>query len=255
MAQISRADRPAGASTRTPSVPVYVTVAGQVRTQILDGTYPGGTRLPTEVEMGRQLGVARTTVREALRLLASEGLVATTRGATGGTVVLELDHRHVMNMLEQNMRFLVSSQGCSEHEMDEVRELLEVSAAWLAASRRSPIDMQRLWATIPEIDADAPLTPIERQADPGFHRELFEATGNRLLHLFAQPVSEIIYSFFHSEEQTVDYYRQISHDHRLIAKAIEARDPTAAQNAMAEHLRNIRTIELGHSTFSGMCFD
>ena len=65
--------------------PAYQQVADQLRDRILDGSVAAGDRLPTEVELSEIFGVSRSTVREALRVLASRGLIRTTRGTTGGT--------------------------------------------------------------------------------------------------------------------------------------------------------------------------
>ena len=65
----------------------YEQVADQLRELIVTGELPQGGRLPTETELARQLGVSRTTVREALRLLAAQGLIRTAKGQTGGSYV------------------------------------------------------------------------------------------------------------------------------------------------------------------------
>ena len=64
--------------------PAYRQVADELRTQILAGALPAGTRLPNEAELGRAFGVSRSTAREALRVLSSQHLVETHRGVQGG---------------------------------------------------------------------------------------------------------------------------------------------------------------------------
>ena len=65
----------------------YEQVADQLRELIVTGELPQGGRLPTETVLARDLGVSRTTVREALRLLAAQGLIRTSKGQTGGSYV------------------------------------------------------------------------------------------------------------------------------------------------------------------------
>ena len=240
-----------------PESLVYVRIANELREQILVGAIAAGDRLPRENELSRQFGASRTSVREALRVLTAQGLIATHRGSSGGSVVLELDHRDVMKMLELNMRSMVSSEGSSELEMSEVRELLEVTAAWLAASRRTPDHLTRLAECIPDIAPDS--TPTQDQVDLNlrFHYVILEATGNRLLHLFAEPVSVLIHSFFRTQEHEPAYYQMAVEDHRRIARAIASRDAEAARLAMSEHIAKQRRYggEPGiASAFDGLRF-
>lgn len=240
---------PAG---RTAAPLLYLSIAEELRNRIVIGVYPAGSRLPPEVELAREFGVARTSIREALRVLASHRLLETTRGSTGGSVVLELDHQGVMRMLEQNMQALMTSHGCTEQEMEEVRELLEVSATWLAASRRTPVQLEKLHACLPDIAPGATPTPEQVDLNLRFHYAILEATGNRLLHVFAEPVSTVIYSFYRRKEHAPDYYQQVLKDHRIILRAIENRDPEGARQAMTEHFCELR--EGVRSSLTGLRF-
>jgi len=72
--------------TQTPDAPLYLRLVGQLRRDLLGGRYPPGSRLPSEEELGQQHSMSRHTVREALRRLREDGLVASRKGA--GTIVL-----------------------------------------------------------------------------------------------------------------------------------------------------------------------
>src|SRR5690349_2735114 len=74
------------AAIRTPAS--YELVVQQLRRGIHVGRFPPGEKLPTERELARYLGVSRTTVREAMRVLQGEGLIETRRGRSGGAVVV-----------------------------------------------------------------------------------------------------------------------------------------------------------------------
>ena len=232
---------------------VYLAIAEQLRDRIALGTYPAGSRLPSEIELAKQFGAARTSVREALRVLASQGMIETTRGGSGGSVVLQLDHRDVMRMLERTMRYLLTSRGCTEEEMEEVRELLEVSATWMTASRRTPVQLDRLRSCLPDIEPGMQPRPEQVDMNLRFHYEILEATGNRLLHVFAQPVAVLIYSFYRRQEHAPEYYQQVLEDHRRILKAIEARDADAARVAMSQHFCALRE-STAPSPLAGLSF-
>jgi DNA-binding FadR family transcriptional regulator len=219
----------------------YLAIARALRAEILGGRYPVGSRLPGEVELAGMLGVARTSVREALRVLASEGLVRTTRGQSGGSVVCAVDHRDVMTMLRGDIEALATFQGCTEEEMEETQELLEVTAAWMAAQRRTPLHLSALRACISDLAPGVQPGAAEVDANLGFHYRLLEATGNRMLHLFAEPVSAVIHHRFRQREHDPAYYQQVTEDHRRIADAVEARDARLARDEMLRHLRNLRS--------------
>jgi DNA-binding FadR family transcriptional regulator len=189
-------------------------------------------------------------------VLAAQGLISTSRGGGGGSTVLELEHRDVMRMLEANMRHLLTTRGCSKEEMEEVRELIDVTAAWMAASRRSPAHVERLRECIPAIKAGEQPTRAQIDVNLRFHYEVLEATGNRLLHIFGEPVSVLIYSFYRTAEHAPKYYQRVLADHHRILAAIEARDPTAARRAMSDHICNLREDTAGsRAALAGLTFD
>jgi DNA-binding GntR family transcriptional regulator len=90
--------------------PAYQQVADQLRDRILDGSLTSGDRLPTEIELSEIFGVSRSTIREALRVLASKDLIRTTRGTTGGTFVARVQFDQVSDYLEMSLG-LMSARG------------------------------------------------------------------------------------------------------------------------------------------------
>ena len=115
--------------------PAYQQVADQLRDRILDGSLSTGDRLPTEVELSEIFGVSRSTVREALRLLASRGLIRTTRGTTGGTFVARVEFGQVSDYLEVSLGLMSGAADITIAHLLEAREAFEVPAAGLAALR------------------------------------------------------------------------------------------------------------------------
>jgi GntR family transcriptional regulator, transcriptional repressor for pyruvate dehydrogenase complex len=235
---------------------IYVRIAAQLREEILSGKLPPGHRLPSEAELGRQFAASRTSVREALRVLVAQRLVDTSRGATGGSSVRQLDHREVMDMLKDNMRSLMIGQGSTHDDMEELRELLEVSATWLAAERRTEEQLERIAACIPARADDFPSVE-QTQRNLRFHYEILEATGNKLLHLFAEPILVSINLFSLEQAHQLPYYQGVAREHRQILRAIRDRDQPAARAAMAKHVERLRFSETGDdpkSPFAGLCY-
>jgi DNA-binding FadR family transcriptional regulator len=109
-------------------------VIAQLRTQITSGEWPVGSRIPTEPELVEQLGVARNTVREAVRALAHNGLLDIRQGS--GTYVLATSE--LAGVMQR--RFTDADRD----QLAEVRGVLEAAAARLAARRRTQRDLSQL---------------------------------------------------------------------------------------------------------------
>src|SRR3954454_19626860 len=110
--------------------PLFDQVIGQLRDQITSGRWPVGSRIPTEPELVEQLGVARNTLREAVRALAHNGLLDIRQGS--GTYVLATSGFGAV----MQRRFA----GADARHVAELRSALEATAAALAAGRRTDQD-------------------------------------------------------------------------------------------------------------------
>ncbi len=148
-------------------------VLGQLREQITAGTWPIGSRIPTEAELAQLTGTSRNTVREAVQSLVHAGLLERRQGS--GTYVLAASE----------LAGAVSRRVASAHELHvlEVRRTLEVGAARLAALRRSPEDVERLRDQLARRNAairdgahDAVVT-----WDVALHRAIGQAAHNPVL--------------------------------------------------------------------------
>ena len=213
----------------------YEQVADQLRTLIVTGSLQQGGRLPTETQLARELGVSRATVREALRLLAAQGLVRTAKGQTGGSYVTLPTVDHISESLSSNITLLADARDLTLEELIEVRELLEVPAARLAARRRRDGDVDRLRATIP---ADRPGldTQTEFVHNRDFHATLIECCENRLLQIAAQPVFSALQTSLSRSGLPRIFHRSIHAHHARIVEAVEAADEEAAASEMHDHL-------------------
>lgn len=196
-------------------------------------------RLPNETVLAVDYGVSRATVREALRLLAAHNLIRTSKGAGGGSFVTVPSADHVSESLRSGIDLLTSADDVTLEQLLEVRELLEVPAARLAARRRSENDLARLHATIP----DPPLrltTKAQFAYNRDFHSCVIEACGNTLLSIAAQPVFVVLQTHLSRSRLGPAWHRSINDHHRGIAAAIETGDERAAGEQMFEHLEWLR---------------
>lgn len=214
-------------------------VYDQLRSLITSGELKRGQKLPSEALLAQQFGVSRGTAREALKMLATENLVRTTKGATGGSFVTLPTPDHISEFLHSNIALLNEAHDVSPDELLEVRDLLEGFAAKLAAQRRGEEDLEILRSCIID-DPELIATETQLACDDGFHGHLLNASGNTLLYIAAQPVFGVVQENFRRREMTPEAMKQVNDDHRLILEAVEAGDADLAEQRMHTHLDMLR---------------
>lgn len=217
----------------------YEQVADQLRELILTGELEPGARLPTEQTLARDFGVSRATVREALRVLATQNLVRTAKGADGGSYVSRPTVDHISEFLRANVGLLSRTSVVSLEEFLEARDLLEVPAARLAAARRSEDDVARLADSIPA--AAGRLRDAEQFShNRDFHSTLVHVSGNTLLSIATQPIFSVLQTNLARSPLPPSVHRRIADDHHRILDAVQAGDPAAAEEEMRRHLAYLR---------------
>lgn len=213
---------------------VSTQIADQIRTSILAGEFKPGDKLPPERELAELFGVSRPSVREALNLLSSSGLVESYQG--GGTVVRSL--------VEVNSSSPLA--GLIKHEREraldviEVRKGMEAWTAYYAAQRALPEDLRRLQQVLDAMQAAVGEKQPAEDLDANFHILIAKATHNVVwLHLM-QSIFEAMKEFQQGVWRAVymtgeDQLTLFAH-HAAVFAAIRDRDPERARTAMLEHL-------------------
>ena len=217
----------------------YEQVADQLRELIVSGEITPGHRLPNEAALSVQFGVSRATVREALRVLATQNLIRTTKGATGGSFVILPTADHISDFLSSNISLLSQTERVSLDEFLELREFLEVPAARLAARRHTPEALERLQAAIPGQPRDLG-TEEQFIYNKDFHSQVVLASENTLLSIAVQPIFSVMQTNLSRSALGRRFHDQINDDHRAIAAAIAAGDEDAAAEGMHRHLAYLR---------------
>jgi DNA-binding FadR family transcriptional regulator len=217
----------------------YEQVAERLRTLVVGGTLQPGSRLPNEEVLAREFGVSRATLREALRSLAAQDLIRTAKGAGGGSFVTLPSVEGVSSFLHSSITLMADANDVSLEDLLEARELIEVPAARLAASRRDDDELERLRTTIP----DEPLRMgPEKQFvyNQDFHTVVIDCCDNALLAIAAQPIFGVLQRNLARTKLGQRFHRAINEQHRSIADAIEAGDAGAAAAEMRAHLEYLR---------------
>ncbi|MET9623521.1 MULTISPECIES: FCD domain-containing protein [unclassified Streptomyces] len=197
-------------------------VISELRNQITSGEWPVGSRIPTEPELVEQLGVARNTVREAVRALAHNGLLDIRQGS--GTYVLATSELAGV----MHRRFAHSDP----RHVAELRSTLESSAARLAALRRSERDLRQLETLLERREEAWETGDAERfvTADAAFHHAVVAASGNEVLTEVYADLGDLLRDWL--RDDVGQELRPEHHmDHARLVDAIRAGD---AETAAAE---------------------
>jgi GntR family transcriptional repressor for pyruvate dehydrogenase complex len=218
--------------------PAYQVLAERIRVDIISGQLRPGERLPTEPQLCEQSGVSRSTVREALRLLSSQHLIVTMRGVNGGSFVAEPDPRQLGDTLSDGVGRLLTSGAVTGDDFLEVRRMLEVPAAGLAASRRRPHHLDDLEGAMFDPDHDDLERRIEAHA--AFHLGVAAAAGNSLLGLVVRPLYSMSDRGAVERVAPLPFWRTVDRDHRALLAAIRDGDVTRSMELARAHIDNVR---------------
>ena len=215
----------------------YELVADRLLDMIASDRLAPGTALPTERELAEAFSVGRSSVREALRMLESQGVIVAASGSS--FVVAE-----AARPLQRSLHVVVSLRDVPPlGELFELRRIVECEAAALAADRRTSEHLVLMDASVEEMVAGLTDRRADRfiDADVRFHLAVSEAAGNRLLAETMEAIRDVlrtalavIFEVPHSAERAVD-------EHRAIRAAIATRDADGARRATRAHLDRVES--------------
>jgi GntR family transcriptional repressor for pyruvate dehydrogenase complex len=210
--------------------PLHREVARILSERIISGDCPERSLLPTERELCKDMGVSRTVIREAIKFLESRGLVRIERGR--GTVVQE---PHA-GPLTETFRLLLRRRGDVLKDLVEVRKILEVGIAGLAAERRDESHLRGMERAL-ETMRQKPSAPEGYvDADVAFHAEIARASQNPVVLVLLEPLADLLRE---SRLITFSGPRMVklrTRQHEQIYKRIRAGDAEGAREAMGRHL-------------------
>jgi GntR family transcriptional repressor for pyruvate dehydrogenase complex len=210
----------------------YELVADRLMEEISSRTLQPGDLLPPERELVASFGVGRSSVREALRMLESRGLIES--NGNGTFTVAQLT-----NPLNQSLNLLLETDETDVAELFEVRRILEGESAALAAARRKRAHLKQLEEALDAMIQGLAAEEDFIDADLRFHMTVAEATGNRvaahLMHAIRGLLQRALSSVYHvagSPNRAIEM-------HRLILEAIREQRPEVARTRMHEHVESV----------------
>jgi len=209
-------------------------IADQIRESILAGDFSPGDKLPPERELAEMFGVSRPSVREALNILSSAGLVMSYQG--GGTVVQSLVDPNQGNSLSE----LIRSQQERALEVIEVRKCMESWTAYFAAQRALPEDLRRMEEILTGMERNLAGQLPSEDLDANLHIVIARATHNIVwLHLM-QSIFDAMKEFqrgvWRAVYLTHEDHNLLYRHHAAIVAAIRTKDAEGARDSMMHHL-------------------
>lgn len=215
-------------------------VADHITDLIMSNELDEGDRLPSERELAEEMGVSRTVVREAIKLLRAAGLLRV-RVGIGSFVTLPS-----RNILEEPLSRFSTPEKRKIAELIELREAIEPPITALAAKNATSEDISKLELAIEEMQANLTNPHEYIVADNVFHNTLAKATQNSLFQLIVHSIVDLLQESRRLAVSSPGAAKRSSYHHRQILKAVKARDVEGAQEAMIAHMSQIKgDIEIG----------
>lgn len=204
-------------------------VADDILTMItIEKRFLPGEKLPNEMELSERLGISRTTLREAVRILAAGGVLEIRRGL--GTFVredLKIDKKGISSLagLKTDIR-----------DLYEMRLIVEPEAAYYAALRADEEEMERILRLGRQIEKAIEAGRDRTEAERDFHKAIAKATHNefmtKLLPVIYQAIDKGVQLSAHREKAVADTVQ----DHRTIMEFLRRRNGEGARSAMKLHI-------------------
>jgi GntR family transcriptional regulator, transcriptional repressor for pyruvate dehydrogenase complex len=211
---------------------------------IVSGDFRPGDEIPSEDQLAREFGVSRPVVREAVKHLSVLGLVQSRQGRQSRVAPYESWNHFAPEILAARRE-----AGAVEDvliELLELRRMVEVEAAALAAARATTDDIEAMTAAIAVLDASVGEPRAFTQADIAFHDAILRATKNHLLPRLFDLLRPLIEFGREISVTTRPHGPTVSQQgHVAVFEAIRAGSPTDARLAMEDHLSWTANLDFG----------
>jgi len=202
-----------------------------------EGLLAPGTKLPPERELASYFGVARSSLRPALKVLEIMGVI-TQRVGDGSYL-----NKDASSVLSVPMEFLFLLDDTSLQELTEMRLMIEPALAAKAAERASSQDIALLRQSIADFESSKQDRVRLVASDLLFHRAIFQASKNRLAGRLFYTIHRAMLNMIVVTSQLVEIEHTLEF-HLPIMEAIEKRNPELAARLMTDHLIDARDLLL-----------
>ena len=212
-------------------------VVEEIEQLILDGKLKPGMRLPPQRQLAQHTGVSRPVIREAVHILETKGILESKHGI--GTIIRPFSN----DQFTQGMSWLLRSHNISLDDLHQMRSILEVENARLAALNSTVEGVDSLRKILLEMDSVEDDARLFAGKDAEFHNALAQMTNNPLLVMMIGTVRELLQEVRLSVSRYPDLKASVMPDHYNILECVASGDAEGASQAMRVHLDHARLIQ------------
>ncbi|WP_049758264.1 FadR/GntR family transcriptional regulator [Phenylobacterium zucineum] len=225
-------------------------LASRIRKRIINGELKAGDKLPPEANLITEFEVSRPTIREAIRILESEGLISVSRGARGGARV----NAASTELVTRAAGLALQARNATLKDIYEARALIEPPAARLAAERRSKQASAALRAHIAVEWAAGEDDVLRAKAVAEFHRILLEECGNVALGMVGTALQAVVEQHMElayrrdrsrQRQNTLKLIQVGLRSHEKLADLIEQGDGPGAEAHWVDHMAKAGSFWVG----------
>ncbi|MCR8745278.1 FadR/GntR family transcriptional regulator [Romboutsia lituseburensis] len=220
---------------------VYEQVIEQIQESILSGELKKGDKLPSERELSDRMRVSRTSIREALRVLETMGVVESRQGE-GNFICTNIEK----SLIEPLSMIFKLNDGTWQNVL-ELREMLELQTVKIAAIRSTKEDCIELKAIVDGMKKETQQSSNKKEIvrlDQKFHKKLVSMSKNYLIESLFVTSSKLFEGFIKDAREKIiatSWTKEVLVDkHDAIYEAISSKNPDEAYNKMKEHMDIIR---------------
>lgn len=212
---------------------IFDATVARLRAFIDCGSLSAGDKLPSERELGEQLGVSRSVLREALRVVESQGLITMIQGK--GAYVRKPGIRTVIEPVQR----LIRDGSITLANLMQARAIIEPEVAKIASLNVTEDQISRLEQDCREMIKYLEFPERYLQADTNFHRGLAEATGNPVLIIMMWPLINLFAGFVPLFYERPGTPQKVFSAHEDLLNALKLHDPEGAEKSMQAHLAEV----------------
>lgn len=210
-------------------------ISDHIKHEIVTGRLRPGDKLPSLDDLSESMGVSKPTVREALQSLNESGLITIIKGRNGGYFITESYPDKLMNSMYEMITFSLTFNKMQTNDLLEVRKLIEIPCAGLAAERRTENDLEKLQMMKSQLNDCDKLSMQEiLHLDLRFHMSIADCTQNPLTKTIINAITK---SYLESSEDFNDENKMfIVANSTEVIDAVIAGDVKAAEREMEKHM-------------------
>ncbi|MBE0607180.1 MAG: FadR family transcriptional regulator [Deltaproteobacteria bacterium] len=220
---------------------VYEEIVAKIKEMVEKGRFKSGDQLPVERELAEVFRVSRSSVREALRSLESQGFIESRQG--DGTYIAS----HPVESLVSPLASVIFTEKDDQMELFEMRRMIEPDLAYLAAERATEEEIEMMKNVLDLQEEKIARGESGTDVDKNFHYIMARAAKNKVLLRITDNIIDLLAESREQYLQVEGRPQKSILRHREVLEAIRAGDPERAEKCMLEHLMDIETSLFGTS--------